>query len=376
MKGTWRNRIVRYSEESPDQLLANPQNYRTHPGSQASALRDIMKEVGIVQNVIANERTGHIVDGHLRVMEALKAGQPTIPVTWVDLSPEEEAMILATFDPISTLAGLDAEILDGLLENVQTESEAINNLIDILVEDAEMFAEELEDRKAAKEKAEQSGGDEEEDEEGDGEEEEDQLDLEVAPITFPSDNKYGIPTLVKSKQQEGVPMPVIRWGRIARTATHTGTYHFYTDDYKFNNVFNTPIRLVESQCRAIVEPNVSTARGAPLAAVLWGIYRKRYLARWAQQYGITIFVDLNVEPEFQEYNLMGVPRGWKHYATRAYEEWPHLLDADYQTAIQHAGTNDIVFMVIAGGKLTKQKCQEHGWVHIEQEQQELKRAKE
>ena len=170
-------------------------------------------------------------------------------------------------------------------------------------------------------------------------------------------------------------MPVIRWGRIARTAVHTGTYHFYTDDYKFANVFKTPQRLVESKCRAIVEPNVSTTRGAPLAIVLWGIFRKRYLARWLQQYGVTIFVDLNVEPEFREYNLMGVPKGWKHWATRAYEEWPHLLDADYDTAVQHAGTSDIVFLVIAGGAPTRAKCQERGWVHIEQEQIELSRSK-
>jgi len=27
----WRNRIVGTGEEAPDQLLANPQNWRTHP---------------------------------------------------------------------------------------------------------------------------------------------------------------------------------------------------------------------------------------------------------------------------------------------------------------------------------------------------------
>ena len=103
----WRNRITRYSDEAPDQLLANPSNWRTHPGSQADALRGVMADVGIVQNVIANERSGFLVDGHLRVMEALKAGQPSIPVTWVDLSPEEEALILATLDPLSAMAGVD-----------------------------------------------------------------------------------------------------------------------------------------------------------------------------------------------------------------------------------------------------------------------------
>jgi hypothetical protein len=31
---TWRNRIVGSGEEPPDQLLANPANWRIHPGSQ------------------------------------------------------------------------------------------------------------------------------------------------------------------------------------------------------------------------------------------------------------------------------------------------------------------------------------------------------
>jgi hypothetical protein len=73
MTAPWHNRIVGYSEEAPDQLLANPRNFRTHPGSQAAALRGVLAEVGVVQNVLANRRSGFLIDGHLRVMEALKA---------------------------------------------------------------------------------------------------------------------------------------------------------------------------------------------------------------------------------------------------------------------------------------------------------------
>ncbi len=132
----WRNRITRYSDEAPDQLLANPSNWRTHPSSQAEALVGVLGDVGIVQNVIANERTGYLVDGHLRVMEALKAGQPTIPVTWVDLSPEEEALILATLDPLSAMAGVDSAALDALLRDVATDSPAVAAMLDALAQRA------------------------------------------------------------------------------------------------------------------------------------------------------------------------------------------------------------------------------------------------
>lgn len=132
----WQNRITKYSDEAPDQLLANPRNFRMHPDSQAGALRGVLTEVGIVQNVIANERTGFLIDGHLRVMEALKSGQPTIPVTWVDVSEEEEALILATLDPIAALAGTDAAKLEALLHDVSTADAAVQQMLDTLATEA------------------------------------------------------------------------------------------------------------------------------------------------------------------------------------------------------------------------------------------------
>lgn len=132
----WQNRITRYSDEAPDLLLANPRNFRMHPGSQADALKGVLSEVGIVQNVLANERTGYLIDGHLRVMEALKSGQPTIPVTWVDVSEDEEALILATLDSIAALAGTDAIKLEALLRDVSTADAAVQQMLDNLATEA------------------------------------------------------------------------------------------------------------------------------------------------------------------------------------------------------------------------------------------------
>ena len=120
VKSTWRNRIVGYSEEEPDQLLANPFNWRIHPAAQQNALSGVLKEVGLVQNVVANRTTGHLVDGHLRVMLAMRENQPTVPVTWVELSEEEEHLILASLDPLAAMATADAGALDALLSSVQS----------------------------------------------------------------------------------------------------------------------------------------------------------------------------------------------------------------------------------------------------------------
>ena len=48
----WRNRIVGSGEEAPDQLVANPANWRTHPPEQQRALAGALGEVGWVAQVI------------------------------------------------------------------------------------------------------------------------------------------------------------------------------------------------------------------------------------------------------------------------------------------------------------------------------------
>lgn len=125
----WNNRIIGHGEESPDQLLANPANFRRHPPHQASAMADILTEVGWVSEVVVNRATGHIVDGHLRVELALRNGAATIPVRYIDVSPAEERLILATHDPIAALAFTDHQTLGELLDTVNTNSEAITQLL-------------------------------------------------------------------------------------------------------------------------------------------------------------------------------------------------------------------------------------------------------
>lgn len=131
MTGTaWRNRIVGQGEEQPDQLLANPGNWRIHPQAQQSALKGVLDEVGWVQQVIVNRTTGHLVDGHLRVTLAMRDNQPRIPVVYVELSEAEEAEILATLDPIGAMAVADREKLDTLMHEVQSGEAAVQQMLE------------------------------------------------------------------------------------------------------------------------------------------------------------------------------------------------------------------------------------------------------
>ena len=124
----WRNRITGSGEEAPDQLLANPANWRIYPKAQQDALIGALDAVGWVQQVLVNQRTGFVVDGYARVALAVSRGEPTVPVLYVDLEPAEEALVLATFDPIGAMAGRD-ENLRALLADVTVDDAGLLALL-------------------------------------------------------------------------------------------------------------------------------------------------------------------------------------------------------------------------------------------------------
>jgi len=129
----------------PDQLLANPANYRRHPKPQQDALSGVISEVGYLDPVLVQDGTDMVINGHLRVELAMRANQPTIRVAYTDLTDDEAALILATHDPLTAMAYHDQEALDALLAAVATDDEAVRELLDSLAGDAATITEGLTD---------------------------------------------------------------------------------------------------------------------------------------------------------------------------------------------------------------------------------------
>jgi hypothetical protein len=125
----WRNRVVNLTNETPEDLLANPANVRRHPGNQRDAMRGSLDELGWAAPVIVNDVTGHVLDGHLRIEEAITAGAPIIPTVHVALTEPEERLFLAVFDPIGALARNDQNRLDELIAALDTENPALIELL-------------------------------------------------------------------------------------------------------------------------------------------------------------------------------------------------------------------------------------------------------
>ena len=125
----WRSRITGHDMVDPAQLLANPKNWRVHSNAQRNALRGSLSVVGWVASCMVNTVTGHVVDGHARIEEALSRGEQ-VPVTYVELTPEEEAMVLATLDPIGAMAGTADTPLKDLLAGISTDDGGLAALLE------------------------------------------------------------------------------------------------------------------------------------------------------------------------------------------------------------------------------------------------------
>jgi DNA modification methylase len=127
---------LRLEWRSPAELAENPRNWRRHPPLQSAALRDALAEVGWAGACLFNERTGRMIDGHLRQVIAQDQGYEKVPVLIGSWDEATEAKILATLDPIGALAEADAGKLEALLREVNTGSEALQQMLDDLTAQA------------------------------------------------------------------------------------------------------------------------------------------------------------------------------------------------------------------------------------------------
>lgn len=116
--GRWANRIVGHGMVEVDKVVNNPANWREHPTYQRDALVGVLEDVGLVAEITINKRTGRLVDGHLRVAVAKEHGVEKLPVRFVDLSEDEEREVLATLDPIASMAVANQEKIQALIESM------------------------------------------------------------------------------------------------------------------------------------------------------------------------------------------------------------------------------------------------------------------
>jgi hypothetical protein len=175
---------------------------------------------------------------------------------------------------------------------------------------------------------------------------------------YPAANPLGIPDLDPDRQPDCVPLPVWGWGSTSRDREHRGTWHFFTDDFRWSRLLKDPSALVETGAAAAVEPNISVFDDTPKALAIASIYRKRWIARFWQLAGVRVFVDCNLPARILDSAeaRMGIPEGWRAFATRGYDRRLEDLGAEYQFASSF-GIRKPVFLVIGGGAQVAAWCE-------------------
>jgi len=192
------------------------------------------------------------------------------------------------------------------------------------------------------------------------------IDKYVPDCIFPSDNEAEIPSLRLDIQPRACEIPFVCFGEQKRTfqMNGTGTLHFYTDDYRFNAVYEHPERILQHNPANIVEPNFSLFNEMAVAFGMQAIYKKRFCARAMQERGIGVFVDLNVAGKFYQLNMLGVPMGYHSFCTRGYSDRLHYLEFEYEIAKQWAQDNPLMFVIYGGGLEVKRFARQHKCIYI------------
>jgi hypothetical protein len=117
MQKKFRIRIAGFETKAARAFRFHPLNFRRHGAEQRAALRTMLGDVGWVQGVIENRRTGNLIDGHARIEEALRDDpEQSVPYVLVDLTRREEKAVLATLDQIGAMAETDPTALAALYQ--------------------------------------------------------------------------------------------------------------------------------------------------------------------------------------------------------------------------------------------------------------------
>lgn len=123
----WEIAIVGSDVVDADQLMGHPENAKIHPLAQQKSMMSILKRVGWIQAVVVNQRTGRIIDGHMRVAMAISANQK-VPVNYIDIDEDMEPFAIATFDAVASQSVLDDDMYVDLIRQIENVDEPLQKL--------------------------------------------------------------------------------------------------------------------------------------------------------------------------------------------------------------------------------------------------------
>ena len=122
--GGFTDKITGFGRKKASQFLFHPDNPHIHPEAQRKVITALLGDIGWIGVAVENKRSGYLIDGHERVWQALQKDDDYVPYIQVDLSEEDEARALATYDPVGDMARYDGQALDRLMAKFIVEDDA------------------------------------------------------------------------------------------------------------------------------------------------------------------------------------------------------------------------------------------------------------
>ena len=367
-----------------EELAQDRHNFNRGNEQGQELMERSFKELGAGRSILL-DRNGNIIAGNKSQKAAIAAGIKRVRV--VETTGDELVAVKRTDVDIDSAEGRKMAYLDNLTTQVnltwdQTELEAVQadvegfdvadfgfDIEDLAeVSDIMSYNEEDDgtDEKPTKTETKKDAPAEETDEEETDPEKIKFYLKMLGDYVYPSNNEFDIPTLLTDNMPVHLELPLNPWGAEARYKKGMMTYHFYVDDYRFEQLFKDPVKLLESGCKAIVEPNCSIHDQTPMAHAIWQTYRKRYLCRYLQECGMQIWVDLNVSPHFEEINALGVPEGYNAFCTRGVTGWLNTTERHWEMAKRISGLDKPNMFVYGGGDDVAEWCKAHDVVHVKE----------
>lgn len=316
-------------EVDPKLLPPNPKNWRIHSQRQRSTYKAFQEKYGWLSLGIFNLASNKLLDGHMRVDEAIKSNSPVIPIVVVDHPEEGENEILATFDNIGLLAQRNEDALksltksvDNALTHVKTETDRKLKQLRKDIQDTDWGTSPVLKQSNTRLRPLPSPSPEE-----DSEESPSISDAYASPhnpesviqtyinsdVLFDGISELGIPELTRA----GLATPDLAptctypsepyenayhcYSQSFDTSYNPGCIGFYTDDFKFEAVYSQAEDFIEwcneIQPKCLIGPDFSSYTKWPLAKNIWNLYRSRWCTRLWQEVGLKVIPTVQILDE-------------------------------------------------------------------------------
>lgn len=107
------------------------------------------------------------------------------------------------------------------------------------------------------------------------------------------------------------PKNLIHYSDIDDCSNYEGFVHFYTYEYKFEDVWNNPHKALEKfkRCGGVITPDFATYQDMPAALKVYNTYRMRAIGYWLGKNGIQVINNVRWgTPETFNYCFLGIPQ--------------------------------------------------------------------